>query len=65
MFLDVEMEDVVRPAATHELRAGWGTKVVVTLGPAVSGGGGCVFVGERVCARERKCVSMGRSVLEE
>ncbi|EFN57223.1 hypothetical protein CHLNCDRAFT_143690 [Chlorella variabilis] len=34
VFLDVEMEEVVRPAAGHELRAGWGSKVVITIGPS-------------------------------
>ncbi|KAI3434821.1 hypothetical protein D9Q98_002878 [Chlorella vulgaris] len=34
VFLDVEMEEVVRPVTPGELRCGWGTKVVATIGPS-------------------------------
>ena len=55
VFLDVEMEEVVRPAAGHELRAGWGSKVVTTIGPSVS-----VWRGQLRLAQSRRRVAPAR-----
>jgi len=37
VFLDVEMGEVVKPTHDYEVTAGAGSKVVITIGPSVSG----------------------------
>jgi hypothetical protein len=38
VFLDVGMEEVTKAIPDEEIRAGAGSKVVITIGPSVSDG---------------------------